>query len=691
VSHLLVTAIAAKIAEDGGPGLSRRDVEALARPAGLALFTDDPRASRFGAETGGVHGGLLYSRSPTRLWHEAPGQLRDVDLRSCYSEISSRLDLYVGRPLILEPGGSTLTLAAAVELARRLADDDGWVIRGGGPITTIANVLVSSTEGAQAAAVTRNTRRTTTIRQKLRACRRSQSSPAGRQPTGARIYTGVVESGVVTAATWAVIQALPPAARAEYSALQAVSISLYPRRLAATNGPAFADLVDRLEADGPTWTAELDPETLEIVQRDRINTGHASFRFPLSEHAGRIRQLRQHARDREGKGSGPEMALKAHANTLYGALTSRHLPTNNFIAANQITAWGRASAFALGQTLNAVQTITDGCSYRRDQIPACSYAECLERMPDYPIRRAEDGDGVPFLDPATIPDDDAGFTAWYREHVRRFFEADDPAFLAVVGVHDLEHKRQGKDGPVAFDGLGCGSCGDYVKCRQRTDGTWEAADVAARGYGRQSRGALKDWLARTYRSDNLSELPPITTDRDLLSLDGAKQAARRVLAAGVPRVILPLGMQMAKVKTYALIRPSAFLFQNPVQRAALIRQIERFAKDHGCGLELLAMRRGYQGRRHGSLVDVAEAVYRHIRGGGRNLRAALNLGKLGEHAELAAHRLAAKRAQQAAALEELSAVIDVRNHDLAHLPTALVVTATDLDDIVPNSEQRDRR
>ena len=38
-------------------------------------------------------------------------------------------------------------------------------------------------------------------------------------------------------------------------------------------------------------------------------------------------------------------------------------------------------------------------------------------MPDYPIRRAEAGDGIPFLYPATIPHEPEAFTLWYREHV----------------------------------------------------------------------------------------------------------------------------------------------------------------------------------------------------------------------------------------------------------------------------------
>ena len=73
---------------------------------------------------------------------------------------------------------------------------------------------------------------------------------------------------------------------------------------------------------------------------------------------------------------------------MFGVLCSPQMSTNNVVAANYITAHARAEAFALAMVLNAYQTITDGASYRRDQIPACTFAECLRRQPDYPLRRS---------------------------------------------------------------------------------------------------------------------------------------------------------------------------------------------------------------------------------------------------------------------------------------------------------------
>src|SRR5262249_20807775 len=160
----------------------------------------------------------------------------------------------------------------------------------------------------------------------------------------------------------------------------------------------------------------------------------------VGDYARRIGANRKEAQEREGKGSGSDLAWKVHANSMYGVLCCSHLSANNFVAGNVITAQARAEAFALSQALNAIQTITDGCTYRLDQIPACTYEECLRIRPDYSIRRAEDGDGIPFLDPATIPQDNAGFTAWYRGHVKRFFGVTSPDYDGLFDTHDLEHK-----------------------------------------------------------------------------------------------------------------------------------------------------------------------------------------------------------------------------------------------------------
>jgi hypothetical protein len=666
-------------------------LRALMAGGGVGLFARLPGASRYGQQTGQVHGGLLFSRSPTKFWHESAGMLRDVDMGGCYNRVTARLNVYWGRPVVFEPGQSRLSLAEAVALARRHAADDGWLVRVSGPISARPNALIPSAEDA---VTSLNYRQKLGKGKRRQARQRAFHLEALRDPSsvkgtrGSRLYSAAVESGVVTWATWLMIQALPPRLRTEYEALTADSIVFYPRALAAYSGEEFDRLLERYRNDGLPWEGALDLEGMELVRREKIDAEYVTLVYPVGDYARQVGEFREAARRESGKGSGPDAAWKVHANSMFGVLASPHLPTNNFVAANLVTAQARAEAFALSQALNAVQTITDGCTYRLDQVPACTYEECLKIMPDYPIRRAEAEaeaeDGIPFVDPTAIPQDDAGFTEWYCGHVKRFFGVSGPEYDNLLSTHALEHKRTGVSRSVAFDGLACDGSGNYLKCGRAPDGGWTVEDFAARSYGKESKQALQGWVVRTYSADRLGELPPVTQDRELLSFLRACQRARRALDDGVPEVVLPLGLEGRKVMNYRVIKASAFVFQTPDQRAALVKQMQRFEDRTGAGMEVLALRRAYKGRREGSLTDLAEIVYRLIREGEMNLTRALNLNKKYARLEaVAAERRRLLRAKRSAAEEALTAQIDARNLDLGDLPTACLLRPEDCRVIIP--------
>jgi hypothetical protein len=681
VSTFLLATTRAGVAAGSQALASDRQLRRLMRGGGSARFVECLDASKFGAQAGTVHGGLLLSRSPTRLWHEAPGQLADVDLSACYSEITAGINVYWGRPVVLEPGGKRLTLAQAVALVRRLADDDAWMVWASGPIAGYKNVLIPSTQDALTAAnfVARQGRA-----RRRRAARQASPGEGDDEPgpargtTGARPYAARVDFGVITHATWVVIQAMPPEVRRQYAGLNADCILFYARALAADSGPQYDELVARHMPGALPWEATLDPEATEIIQRQKIGADYVTLRYPLGHFARRIGQFRRDAQASQGKGSGLDLAFKVHANALYGVLASPYHPVHNVLAANVITGTGRALAWAMSQALNGIQVITDGVTYRRDQVPSCTYAECLRRKPDYPLSRAEAGDGIPFLGPAGIPMDRGRFTAWYREHLRRFFglsgrDADD-----LFAIHQLEHKTIERTKAVTFDGLGCDGAGNYLKATVDGTGTWGAQECKARSYGPRSKEALQDWLLRTYRTGTLVELPPLAEDRELLSLDRAAQRARAALEQGPQEVYLPLGLAHTKVLNYKIVKASAFVYENAEQRAALVRQIQRF-EERGCGLEVLALRRSYGDRHQGSVEDVLKAIHAAVRAGRRNLTTVLNLNKLtGPVTEVAEQRRAEVARRKDEAERRLRERLDAPRLEPEAYPTALQVTADDL-------------
>jgi hypothetical protein len=621
VSDLIFSRATANVGE-GVPSLARAaDRQALVEAGGSSLLTRDPRASRFGAQTGSVHGGLLFSRSPATFWHAAPGQLRDVDLSGCYAAILSRMSVYWGRPVILERGRTARTLREEVEAVAAIADRDAWLIRVSGPITGILNALIPSSPDALT---------TTNYDRRLRASRRQRTQRPqraapwlARQGGGARLYARAVESGVVTWATWAMIQALPEEARAGYENLTAESVVLYPRELVADTPEQYEQLVRRLQRDDLPWESMLDLSQGEIVTRERLTERHVALRHRIGEDVRRFIALREAAK--AVNDVVVDKVWKTTANAVYGVLASEHLVTSNFVAANQVTAWARALAFALSQALNAIQTITDGATYRRDQIPACTYADCLREQPVYPLQRAEEG--LAFLPAEAVPDDDADFTRWYREHVRQFFGIAGPEHDDLFGAHELVHKKCSKGGRV-FDALGCHGSGSYVKCVQGQQGEWKVTDHASRGLGRKSKEVLQPWLLTAFSRDCIDALPPLSSDSILLSVSQALQKARKALREGAEAVVLPLGFDLSHPLNFHLLKLSAFVFDTPEQRTAVLKQVQRFEKWTGCGLELLALRRGYRGRAQGSLTDLANALHRVIRAGDRDFASALNVRKL---------------------------------------------------------------
>jgi hypothetical protein len=133
-----------------------------------------------------------------------------------------------------------------------------------------------------------------------------------------------------------------------------------------------------------------------------------------------------------------------------------------------------------------------------------------------------------------------------------------------------------------------------------------------------------------------------------------------------------------KVMVYRVIKPSAFLFATPHQRAKIVRRWERFEQEHGAGLELLALRRSYGERKEGSITDIAEAIYRLIRAGKTNLDKDFNLGRLPEPVLQKAWMRKGEVQQRKRDVEEgLFDTIDVSKLDLSVMPTAHLIRAGD--------------
>jgi hypothetical protein len=653
-----------------------REVKELMQRAGIAQFHGPHANSRFGPQTGAVHGGLSYSRTPTQFWHKAPRMIRDVDLASCYNSILSTMNVYWGRPVVLEPGKQVMTLADAVAFVRARSPDDAWYIRCTGNLTTAPNTLIPSTINA----ITSDNYRTR--RQKARlAAFRTQLENSPYEHEGAKLFSHRIESGIVTHATWSMIQSLPQSVRDEYGKLRVDAIVFYDRRFIATDGPDYDAKIEAYRSHELPWQSTLCDETLQLIHREDLDHEFVALRFPISVYARQISLKRAAAKQQYGKGSGQDFAWKMQGNTMFGVLVCRHYPTNNVVAGNYITAQARALAFAMMQSLNGLQVITDGCSYRRDRIPACTYAECLAAKPDYPLRHVDESAGIPFHKPEDIPVDDQEFTMWYREHVKSFFEVDGKEYDSLFSTHKMEHKHTGATDRTDFDAMACDGNGNYLKILLDS-GHPIGHEAKMRGYGRESKAELENWIVETYSQDDVKSLAPITSDTVILKLAPAKQAAKRALTIrGVPEVYLPISLEMQSVRCFKAIKPSAFVFQTPDQWKVISRQIEKFQQATGCGLELIALRRDKGKSRRHSLQYTAETLYDYIRAGGRDLTKQFNLRA--KRLSKAQRTFVKQRAERLRYLkrtadQDLFRRIDVRNPSEQELLTGIVINGDNL-------------
>jgi hypothetical protein len=279
-------------------------------------------------------------------------------------------------------------------------------------------------------------------------------------------------------------------------------------------------------------------------------------------------------------------------------------------------------------------------------------------------------------DPGDIPDDDAGFTTWYRAHARRFFGNEQDGFADLVDGHQLEHKRTGSTGSVAFDALATDGCSNYLKASIDPTRGWRVEEFAARSYGKESKSILKDWMVRTYSTDELTEIAPLTEDHVLLKHEEAMRKAGQALKAGIEAVYVPLGLKSTRVANYKAIKASAFLFRTPEQRQAIVKQIKTFERRTGCGLELLTLRRTYADRRRGSLNDLAGEIEEAIRSGKHDLVKRLNMNRINELlAEISEDRLGELAARRKAARDTLFREINKSRANLSRIGTGRILTA----------------
>ena len=179
-------------------------------------------------------------------------------------------------------------------------------------------------------------------------------------------------------------------------------------------------------------------------------------------------------------------------------------------------------------------------------------------------------------------------------------------------------------GGASFDGVCIDGTANYIKLTRSGPKKWRVAEMMARSFSERDKKLLEKWLLKVYRHDKLAELPaPISSMRLLGFHDALTQTARATeLKNAIGQAIVPLGSMQSSVKSYKLIKPSAFVFRTAAQRKRVLKEWGQLTERTGCGPEVLALRRTYKG----SLTKFAKKLYELIRSGADSLET-LNLDR----------------------------------------------------------------
>jgi len=359
---------------------SKQNLIALQNRSGSAEL-ENLRPPQFAKQVPIIHGGLLLNRSPHQLLHHAKDQLAEIDVTSCYGTILSTCKLYIGKPVVIFPGqsdssGLKFTLRQSVNHIQTMCDDDAWFCRITGDHKLIANALIPSTVNA-----------VTSANYQVR--RKSHSRGTLTAQSKSRLYSSVVESGVITNATLTLINAFPEHAREELMNCEVECMCFYPRDLVGHTPQEFDQKYRGLHNDGLPFSQEFNAVTLDTHIHERADQNSVVHSFDIGALVTKLVNERKKAKKLKGPGSAEELTLKVGINTLYGVQASKHSRAYNWFLATIINAKARAIAYAITQSLNSLQTITDGAIIRLDRVPRGTFHQLLALNPSSHLPRTD--------------------------------------------------------------------------------------------------------------------------------------------------------------------------------------------------------------------------------------------------------------------------------------------------------------
>lgn len=402
-------------------------------------------------------GGLLYSRMAKHPY--ISGVLGDLDIASAYGSQMANMYAYIGQPQIInyEDSNNPPTLREFIERSKipQRCPIDGWYVRVSGKLDKALNTLILSDlrydnkpryvntledilKGEDSDTKTRLLNR--------KHIERFNYDSVSVQKAESCILTKEVIHGLVNQQLLEVLATLPQEWYEEYLNLK-VDTAIF------VDSSLICDTVEEFESLYNQQNFELkyckDFDTHQIVP----SVNNVCLRFPISEYWNDLTAKR--AVYKKAKDPIQEV-YKLIINSGYGAFACVHLPVNNLLASNTITANIRSVAWLMMNALNGFQVITDGCTFSYDSIPVgLKFRDVLAKYPEYLVDYTSEIKSK--IDPNTWINES------YKQHLLDFYGLSKDSFLIKTFDYALKEEKFNGEDHLTFNQFWNNNSGNYTK------------------------------------------------------------------------------------------------------------------------------------------------------------------------------------------------------------------------------------
>lgn len=546
--------------------------------------------NQFGMQSLQTVGGLLFSR--TARHPKIDGIFGDLDESSCYATALSSMSLYLGSPIIHTFRGKKRPLLREVlPLLQKICNRDAWLVRVSGKFKKAVNTLLLSNLAFKAKLI-----KVKTIFDKRKSTKSVEEWNAYKVRNGnaqSTLLTKECEFSLINAELLDCINLLPDEWVEEYLDLSVDVMAFIPSELVCESVEELIAKQDKYPQD--SVTPIINPESGELNLKIGYASRNVCLRFPIDEYYENLKTIR--AEYKKAKNPIQEV-FKLILNSTYGALSCEHLPVNNLLAANQITASARATSWLMINALNGFQVITDGCTYSWENVPVGkTFKQILSENPNYLINY---NPSIKSNLVETIGRDrlEQDCQQWVDEnfiqHMKDFFESDCRpisrySFELKDASYTLEDGSQLKGVRTFTTFINHGS-GGYVKGYQGSlnlydDVSYDLSEptftkVKARSFKGADQGLL-NWYVDTFT--NGYKAPYIYSEKELLKFGISNDFAIRILESddSLYEIVHPMGMMLNRFKIMKLVTRSQFLFKNK-------KQLRNFEKNQDSRLSNLS-------------------------------------------------------------------------------------------------------